>query len=133
MAYVSSLPRHQQASHRFSSCLPVFDVFQEPFIISIRTLMFLLVHPISCLSHQHWPLSLPVPAALLWEALSVHTPDSWVYMKTALRLWVYTAEAPIYPFPPSSLQILPFSLCDCCRVCLFLIRVLLRRIDSLAN
>lgn len=38
LAWVSSLSRHQQVSHGFSSCLSVFDVFQELFISSIGTL-----------------------------------------------------------------------------------------------
>lgn len=66
-----SLCLHHQVSHGFSSYLPVFDVFQEPFIISIGASVS-LVH-LTCLSQQPWPLRLPVPLARLWETLSAHT------------------------------------------------------------
>lgn len=99
-------------SWRFSSYLPVFDVFQEPFIISIGTLLFLLVHPTSCLSQQHWPLRLPVPLVWLWEALAAHTPDWGLHENCLLAMGLKSTTSNL-PFPPSSLLLLPSSLCDC--------------------
>lgn len=45
MSYLCCLPQHYQVSRGFSSCLPVFDVFQEPFIVSIGTLSNFLFIP----------------------------------------------------------------------------------------
>lgn len=103
VSHLCFLHLQHQVSPGFSSCLPVFDVFQEPFLISIGRLLFLLVHPTSCLSQQHWPLRLPVLLAWLWEALSSSHP--WLG-----STWGPTSNL---PSPPSSLQLLPSSLCDC--------------------
>ena len=104
MSYLCCLPQHYQWSHGFSSCLPVFDVFQEPFIVSIGTLSNFLFTPAPA------SLETPCPSGLALGGPVISHPDYRICVRTALCLQSWRTMAQVYPFIPDSLKILPTTL-----------------------
>lgn len=118
MSYLCYLPQHCQMSHGFSSCLPVFDVFQEPFIISVGTLSNFLFIPAPA------SLETPCPSGLALGRPVISHPDYGICVRTALCLQSWRTVAQVYPFIPDSLKILPTAVNW---------RVLFRKPNSLAS